>query len=214
MKDPALSTKNTLEYLSSLGFRNVAFNVKAGDAAETDMIVYAEAQRQRPAIIVEVKTQIPSAPELLHPAVQQAFRSSALLGLKTGYLLVSDGQNYQWFRLKNQGTSIEYSTPPGPRESQPASEDTGTADSLLHLCLTHTFNALRDSGVRIDIRAARDILRIVVAALSSPPRERAPLEDPRPWVTAVLRDRLGKGSRAWRARRSILVWGGGLAYLD
>jgi hypothetical protein len=197
MNESELSIQTTLDYLSQLGFRFVDVEAKIG-SAEPDIVVYSDEQRSQPIIIGEVKRQLPTELELLHPAVQQAFRYAALMGNPQVHLLISDGQHHHWFKLKDNGGSLEHSAAPltirpGVSDEKSISEN----DRALLAVVRSTLMTLADVGVRVDMRSARDILRIIVAGLLSGSDEMwwpRPSDDPRQWILNLLSQSLGPAS--------------------
>jgi hypothetical protein len=190
MSETELSIQATLDYLSKLGFRFVDVEAKIG-GAEPDIVVYGDEQKSRPIIIGEVKRQLPTEVELLHPAVQQAFRYAALIGNSQAHLLISDGKHHHWFKLKDKGTSLDYSGAPLTNRFAASDEKSiGENDRALRAVVRSTLVALADEGMRVDMRSARDILRIIVAQLfyRSDGEARRPRtsDDPRPWIQNVL----------------------------
>lgn len=195
MRELDVSTQATLEYLSSLGFRFIDVEAKIG-GAQPDIVVYSDEKKQQPVIVAEIKRQLPSELELLHPAVQQAFRYSALVGNKAGLMLVSDGENHHWFRLKDDGASLDYAKAPKPLAlPDSGGDDRVSANQILHSVLQRILISLKNAGIRVDLRSGRDILRIVVAQLVVPdnrkPNWAQPGDDARKVIDGILEQLFG-----------------------
>jgi SAM-dependent methyltransferase len=137
-------------------------NLRIHDAAP-DIVVFDNVNKERPLIVVEAKRELPREVDLLNPAVQQAFRYAAALGPFVRYLLVSDGSQNHWFRLKEEGASLDYAQ--APRASTIAESADATSElsqNVLHFALETVLLILLREKVRIDMRTARDLLRILV----------------------------------------------------
>jgi SAM-dependent methyltransferase len=161
-----------IDYLKALGLTRILIEPGAG-AARPDLVVYSDPLLTRPWIVAEIKRQLPPKVELLHPAVQQAFRYSVLLGNTEGFLLVSDGEHHHWFRLKDDGGSLEFTTPPAIRPQEGTlPRGIGAAEFELRIALRHALSKIRDFGIRVDIRTVRDLLRVLATARLNPGRAR------------------------------------------
>ncbi len=189
MNESELSIQATLDYLSHLGFRFFDVEAKIGNA-EPDIIVYSDEQKAQPIIIGEIKRQLPTDVELLHPAVQQAFRYAALIGNTQVHLLISDGQHHHWFKLKDEGTSLERSSAPLTSLAASDEKTIGENDRTLRAVVRSTLVTLADLGVRVEMRSARDILRLIVARLlhgsDGETWWSGTSDDPRPWALSLL----------------------------
>lgn len=162
--DYAAQINSVARYMKSLGF--VYFQTEIHTlGASPDLIAYEDPQMQRPLVIVEIKGSLPTKVGLLDPAVQQAFKYAALCGLVDGHLLVSDGTSHHWFRLQDNGTSLDYA--PAPRLANTTHNNDAPAfnEQSLRLTVRGSLSLLRDRRVRIDLRSTRDILRILVSKL-------------------------------------------------
>jgi len=202
------NTQATLDYLSSLGFRFIDVEVRIG-TVEPDIVVYGDEQKESALIVAEVKQHLPPHLELLHPAVQQAFRYSALLGNKAGRLLVSDGENHHWFRLIDGGTSLEYTGPPEPLRSPDNGEVGASPEQILHSAVQNVIASVTGAGMRMELSSGRDILGIIVARLLSPDdRNRTwqhQQDDPREMVERTLQQLLGQRFQSnWTLPRDIV----------
>lgn len=162
--DYATQINSVARYMEDLGFSYLQTQIRYSGASP-DLIAYEDPQMQRPLVIVEIKGSLPPKVGLLDPAVQQAFKYAALCGLVDGHLLVSDGTTHHWFRLQDNGTSLDYA--PAPRLTNiPHNKDAPAFnEQSLRITVRGSLSLLRDRRARIDLRSTRDILRILVSKL-------------------------------------------------
>jgi len=114
--ESVLISQRVIPYLHNLGYKFLSTNLpitKRNRIIQADVVVYNDKEKIEPYIVVEVKRKLPNEVTLLDPAVQQAFTLAVELGPSVRYLLISDGQRYDWFERSAKGTSlVQLSNPP------------------------------------------------------------------------------------------------------
>lgn len=92
-------SQNTIAYLRKLGFQRISFEEKINigkHLTETvDLIVFDN--ENRPYIVVEIKSDLPTSLSKFHPTVGQAFSYVEVLDAK--YLLITDSKKKFWYEV-------------------------------------------------------------------------------------------------------------------
>jgi type I restriction enzyme M protein len=170
-----LINEKLLPYLQRLGYKYIEGNVSVPMGSRTldaDCVVYLDEKKEKPYIVVEAKYALRPEVTLLEPAVQHAFTIATALGSHVRYLLVTDGNRYQWFERGAETQSLVPAKypPPGPHEPYqqtllqlPLSPIAGTEQ--YYSLLQSVVDVLRKDGLVFGLRMGVELNRILIAKI-------------------------------------------------
>jgi len=112
MNKSSVLLERVLPYLRGMGFGAVVPEQSFGVGSRrvrADAVAFGD--DQKPVAIVEIKQKLDSPPfDNYHPTVQQAYKIALIA--ETPYFLVTDGEQFHWFRVDWENGSAEASDPP------------------------------------------------------------------------------------------------------
>ncbi len=168
-----LINEKLLPYLQRLGYKYVESNVNVpmgNRTLEADCVVYLDENKEKPYIVIEAKYALRPEVTLLEPAVQHAFTIATALGNQVRYLLITDGNKYQWFEREAETQSLAPAKypPMGPHESyQPTLLELTlspvASTEQYYSLLQSVVDVLRKEGLVFGLRMGIELNRILIA---------------------------------------------------
>src|ERR1043165_439206 len=170
-----LINEKILPYLQRLGYKYIEGNVNVpmgNRTLDADCVVYLDEKKEKPYIVVEAKYALRPEVTLLEPAVQHAFTIATALGSEVRYLLITDGNKYQWFERGAETQSLvpaKYA-PQGSHESYqqtllelPLSPISSTEQ--YYSLLQSVIDVVREEGLVFGLRMGIELNRILIAKM-------------------------------------------------